>query len=278
MCILFFDFQPFPQSSPYKLILASNRDEFYDRPTDTARFWDDNPNICAGRDRHPLRGGGTWLGMAKTGRIAALTNVRISNADFKLNATGRGQLVVDYVSGNDGTTEDYISGLSATVDSYNEYNLLMGDFGGVDPKMVYFTNQNGGETVSVSPGIHGLSNAKLNFPWKKLVYGKERFTDIVTAPHVSKQQLTEQLFDLMSDKTCCYPDPNLPDTQWSLSWMKGLSSICVNIPDYGTRTQTVILIDGGNHVTYTERTVVDPGTRHHHMTTESLEFDLCTQS
>ena len=49
MCILFFDFEPFPQSGAYKLILSSNRDEFYDRPTDTVRFWADNPNICAGK-------------------------------------------------------------------------------------------------------------------------------------------------------------------------------------------------------------------------------------
>ena len=50
MCILFFDFQPFPSDGgAYKLILASNRDEFYDRPTDEANFWSDNPNICGGR-------------------------------------------------------------------------------------------------------------------------------------------------------------------------------------------------------------------------------------
>ena len=114
MCILFFDFQPFPQSGAYKLILASNRDEFYDRPTDTVRFWDDNPNICAGnstagrylnyfeiltqyvscagRDRLPLRGDGTWLGISRTGRIATLTNVRVRNDDYIPNATGRGYL------------------------------------------------------------------------------------------------------------------------------------------------------------------------------------------
>lgn len=88
------------------------------------------------------------------------------------------------------------------------------------PKMAYFTNQNGGETLSISPGkvcpqsfhfashfntfgqgIHGLSNAKLDSPWEKLIYGKEKFTEIVTAKHTSKHQLTEKLFDLLSDKT-----------------------------------------------------------------------------
>lgn len=49
MCILFFDFEPFPETSAYKLILASNRDEFYDRPTAIASFWNDNTNICAGK-------------------------------------------------------------------------------------------------------------------------------------------------------------------------------------------------------------------------------------
>ena len=86
--------------------------------------------------------------------------------------------------------------------------------------MAYFTNQNGGETISISPGkiasytiinslrycftckgIHGLSNAKLNSPWRKLQYGKERFTDIITSPVTSKDELIEALFGLLSNKT-----------------------------------------------------------------------------
>lgn len=34
-----------------------------------------------------------------------------------------------------------------------------------------------------------------------MLYGKEKFTDIVTTPEISKNKLTEQLFDLLSDKT-----------------------------------------------------------------------------
>ena len=46
MCILFFSFSDDP-SQPYKLVLTSNRDEFYARPTKPAHFWDDN-DIIAG--------------------------------------------------------------------------------------------------------------------------------------------------------------------------------------------------------------------------------------
>lgn len=46
MCILFFHFDP--AHPRYIFIVASNRDEWYDRPTETVSFWGDRPLICAG--------------------------------------------------------------------------------------------------------------------------------------------------------------------------------------------------------------------------------------
>jgi uncharacterized protein with NRDE domain len=57
----------------YPLIVAANRDEFYDRPTDPADFWPDAPTVLGGRD---LKAGGTWLGLDTRGRLAAVTNYR----------------------------------------------------------------------------------------------------------------------------------------------------------------------------------------------------------
>ena len=59
MCVIFFAYQVHPD---FPLVLLANRDEFYNRPTEKARHWDDFPDILAGRD---LVGGGTWLGVTK---------------------------------------------------------------------------------------------------------------------------------------------------------------------------------------------------------------------
>ncbi|CAM9571362.1 unnamed protein product [Ectocarpus sp. 12 AP-2014] len=57
----------------YKLIVASNRDEDLGRPTTPIHFWKDaGSNLLAGRD---LVAGGTWLGVSRSGKFAALTNV-----------------------------------------------------------------------------------------------------------------------------------------------------------------------------------------------------------
>ena len=41
------------------MILAANRDEFYQRPTALADYWEEHPKILAGRD---LKAKGTWMG------------------------------------------------------------------------------------------------------------------------------------------------------------------------------------------------------------------------
>lgn len=59
----------------YPFVMVANRDEYYSRETTQAHWWTDNPNILAGRD---LRKGGTWFGISKQGRFAALTNYRVA--------------------------------------------------------------------------------------------------------------------------------------------------------------------------------------------------------
>ncbi|MFM7522831.1 MAG: NRDE family protein, partial [Betaproteobacteria bacterium] len=70
MCLIVFAWKLIPQCP---LVLAANRDEFFSRPAQSADWWSDQPNVFAGRD---LEGGGTWLGVNRQGRFAALTNIR----------------------------------------------------------------------------------------------------------------------------------------------------------------------------------------------------------
>src|SRR5258708_353534 len=76
----------------YPIVIAANRDEFYDRPTRSLHEWDDDPNIIGGRD---LRAGGSWLAVTLDGRFAAVTNIR--GIDDAPAPRSRGELVGDFV-------------------------------------------------------------------------------------------------------------------------------------------------------------------------------------
>ena len=101
MCLINFHVQDHPI---YRLIVAANRDEFYERPTAPAHFWEDKPHLLAGRD---LSQRGTWLGISKTGRFAALTNYRDASKQ-QSNFRSRGEIVTDFLD-SDVTAAEFLS-------------------------------------------------------------------------------------------------------------------------------------------------------------------------
>ena len=105
----------------YPLIIAANRDEFYHRPTAPLAFWDDHPEILAGRDLQEM---GTWLGVTKKGRIAAITNYR-DPTDINPNAPSRGLLVSDFLI-SDMPAEAYLNAIENSDKNYNGFNLVVG--------------------------------------------------------------------------------------------------------------------------------------------------------
>lgn len=128
MCLLLISYK---MHLTYKIILAANRDEFYDRPAEAANYWKENPSILAGRD---LKAGGTWIGITKEGRFAAITNHR----DIKINKENsptRGKLIIDFLS-NKNSIQDYSKILKETSILYNGYNLIFGD----KDNLFYFSN------------------------------------------------------------------------------------------------------------------------------------------
>src|ERR1043165_8117510 len=94
MCLIFISLNDHPT---YNLIVAANRDEFYNRKTAAADYWKDHPNIIGGRD---LEANGTWMGITTSGRISLLTNYR-DPKNINPNAPSRGHLVSDYLENNE---------------------------------------------------------------------------------------------------------------------------------------------------------------------------------
>lgn len=236
MCLALFSYR---QRSDWPFVFAANRDEFYDRPATPVAFWDDAPQVLAGRD---LQGGGTWCGLTRTGRFAALTNYR-DLRHLKPDAPSRGALVADFLRGTD-PPEAYLHALAAHADRYNGFNLLAGDAGG----LWYFSNYEH-RVRCLPPGLYGLSNHLLDTPWPKVTTGKAALAAVLENGTVAP----EPLFDLLADPSV-YPDDQLPDTGIGLAWERTLSARFIASPRYGTRCSTVLLVNAQGQAHLVERT------------------------
>jgi uncharacterized protein with NRDE domain len=254
MCLLLLALDAHPS---FKLVLAANRDEFYDRPTAPPSFWEDAPYLLAGRD---LAGGGTWLGITRHGRIAATTNYR-DPSSFKKAAPSRGKLVTDFLLGKD-SPSDFLESIRREAGRYNGFNLLVGE-----RDHLLWTSNRSDRIVLLSPGIHGVSNRLLNTPWPKVVRGKALLADALRDhPSVS----SDRLFALLQDRH--QPrDEALPSTGVRLEWERVLAPIFIKSPDYGTRSSTLLFIDRNDHLTFMDWTFngsPEP------VSTAKFEFDL----
>jgi len=236
MCLILFSYRSHPS---YPLILAANRDEFYERPTAPAAFWDDAPHILAGRD---LKEGGTWLGITRTGRLAAITNYRDPRA-VRDHAPSRGTLVSGFLGGDE-SPEEYIRRIRADAGRYSGFNLILGEGGA----LFHFSNMTDA-FQKIAPGMHGISNHLLDTPWPKVERGKRLLEDIISD---RRDVSPEEIFRILADTT--HPDDRqLPDTGVGVAWERVLSAICIRSEGYGTRSSTVILVDGEGNVSFVER-------------------------
>ena len=253
MCLIFLSISQHPT---YQLIVAANRDEFYERKTAPADFWKDHPQILGGRD---LEAGGTWMAMTRSGKISMITNYR-DLKNLKSKAPSRGQLVSDYLIGET-DPENYLKRIAADKDQYNGFNLIVGS-----PAALWYLSNYKSGVEKITSGVHGLSNALLDTPWPKVVSGKNKFEQIVKQDKIE----ADALFTLLLDERVA-PDDQLPDTGVGLERERQLSSMFIKSPGYGSRCSTVVLIDKSNHVLFAER-VYDLQTFQY--TTKKFEFDI----
>lgn len=244
MCLILLAYRCHPG---YPLLIAANRDEFHDRPTAPLAFWDDAPQVLAGRD---LQQGGTWMGISRNGRFAALTNYRDPSRTLS-HAPSRGHLVSDYLQGRE-SVEDYLARLTSQANAYNGFNLLVGD-----AHDLYYYSNYAGAPQALTPGWHGLSNHLLDTPWPKLKHG------LTLMRRTLEQQPIPEPGDLLSvlaDRTPA-PDAALPQTGVPLEWERWLSSIFIDAPGYGTRSSTVLLVSASGQVHMVETTWADGSRR-----------------
>ncbi len=232
MCLIAFAWRAHPQ---FELILAANRDEFHGRPADAANWWQDMPDILAGKD---LQAGGSWLAVSRSGRFATVTNYReqsFTHTDYK----SRGDLVTNFVSGSE-SPKLFSNNIDA--EDYAGFNLLSGD-----SKSISYISNRGDSEDELASGVYGLSNAALDTPWTKLTKSKESLTDLIDADRISAQSLLE----LMGDRNTAAEDVNSEHLPQEMA--SALTAPFIVTPDYGTRCTTVLLRREDGHTEFTER-------------------------
>ncbi|CAN9513553.1 unnamed protein product [Ophioblennius macclurei] len=275
MCIIFFKFDPRPASkNAYRLILAANRDEFYNRPSKAAEFWGTNGDILSGLDQEYGKEGGSWLGISKRGKLAAITNYMDGRPNP--DKQGRGFLVSNYLTEKDVDSYSYLKKVSSEGHVYNGFNLITAEFKAKQDIVCYYGNRGSPEPIRLNPGIYGLSNSLLDTPWRKLVKGKRHFSDVVSDPSLSSDRLVQELLNVLNDEELNIPDP-IQESQgegcgYPKSLVEAYSAVCVRAPGYGTRTNTVVLIDAEGNVTFTERNMLDCDASK--WSTNSFQFQL----
>lgn len=242
MCLIVFAYDCHPA---YRLILGANRDEYHNRPTEPARFWNDAPHVLAGRDKVA---GGTWLGVTTDGTLAAITNYR-DPVQQVVDPPSRGNLVAGFLQNQRDTVEEFQGVLNRDGALYDGFNLLYG----TADHLYYHTNR-GGSSGPVMPGVHGLSNHLLDTGWPKVTVAKTRLKAVVQPVQVDP----EEIFSALSDPAL-FEDRLLPDTGIGQERERLLSPIFINGKEYGTRSTTVLLIDRSGCVTFIERSFTSSG-------------------
>ena len=221
MCLIAWNWQP---ASRHPLLLIANRDEYYARPTLPLHWWHDAP-ILAGRD---LQAGGSWLGISRTGRLAALTNHR-DPANVRVDAPSRGALVSAFLQ-TELSASDYLTELASRAADYNPFNLLV-----FDGTRLMGLESRHAKVITMQPGIGAVSNADFLTPWPKLSRLSASLQTLLAQAHPSDAELLA----LLHNPTLA-ADDDLPTTGIPLEFERALSAAFIALPDYGTRASSVV--------------------------------------
>lgn len=240
------------QHGRFPLVVASNRDEFFERPAAPMDWWSatgpaEATEVLAGRD---LSAGGSWFGLSRTGRLAMITNVREPGL-VRPDAPSRGGIVVDWLRERELPLPTFWQRLQA--DRHNGFNLIAADL--TRGEWHYASNRLAAPRP-LPPGLHGLSNASLDTPWPKVAGLKRRLQDALLAAE-DVAGLAGRLLEALADRRVA-PDAELPRTGVPIELERGLAPAFIAMParGYGTRCSTVLIterLEGRHHTHLVER-------------------------
>lgn len=258
MCIIFLHCDQSSRFGKYKLVIAANRDESFSRRAKQADFLANDSNVLCGIDLQD-KINGTWLGVTKKGKFGFVTNY-LTLSTIEPGAS-RGSVVKNFLSSSY-TPNEYNNSVLKN-EFLRPFNFIGGQVFVNESKidMSYYSNFDDSSPFDLLKDCYVLTNTSLNSHWNKAKHGTEVFKSILKTSAINPNDLTEILMTkLLSDKTSLYPDRLIEsqcNSKFDIAKMKSYCSVMVGgLPDYGTRAQTVVLVDDNNHMYFTERSLV----------------------
>lgn len=236
MCLIAFAYEVHPD---WPLLMVANRDEFHARAAAPVAWWEDRPAILAGRD---LQESGAWLGVSRSGRVAAVTNVRGPDAAIR-KPRSRGALVADFLDGAP-SADSFGAALAPHAPEFGGFNLLLFDGGALR----YVSNRPGFVSHAVEPGVHALSNAQLDTPWPKAEAARHAMHHWIARDFADEGALLAAFADPTQAA-----DAQLPHTGVGLEFERALSSAFIRMGAYGTRCTSLLRVARNGHAELFER-------------------------
>lgn len=240
MCLIVFAWHP---KTPQPLLVAANRDEFHQRAAAPMHWWEDDPTILAGRD---LEAGGTWLGVSRSGRFAAVTNIRDPDAGDTPAPRSRGDLTREFLAGNT-SAERYVDTVFGRRGEYLGFNLLVSD--GSALWYLHGSRGKSAEARALGRGVYGLSNAALDVPWPKVERGKARMTALLNSGEVPSHK---RLRSVVNDPQLA-DDSALAGHGLDGEMARQLSAQFIVTPSYGTRCCSTLFRDASGALQLAEQ-------------------------
>ena len=239
MCLIVFAYQAHKK---FPLLVAANRDELYDRASETSHFWLDKPDLLAGRD---VFANGTWLGISKRGRFAAITN-GINAKSKHIKKLSRGSIVVDFLAGEASANQCAREVLSQA-SKFNGFHLIVYDM----KSMCYVDSDSNildQEVCQLSPGIYGLSNAGIYSDWPKCEIGKNKMSEIINSNSFDFKDLIKVISSRKLASKNQLKKLGLCEKKDIL-----VSGQFVSTENYGTRCSTLVSISSKQTVNWLEK-------------------------
>ncbi|XP_011143841.1 transport and Golgi organization 2 homolog isoform X2 [Harpegnathos saltator] len=229
----------------------------YKRPALLAHYWDKHPECLGGIDMEPGKEGGTWLALSTKGKAAIILNFVNKEGVPNMSRKSRGSLIKNFITSND-SIELYLNKLhkeNINIQPYNPYCLVLLDLNNANVHYLNSCVECTGPMMCNSD-IIGIGNSGIDYPYKKVETGKEEFKVIVKNADISNQNnLIEKLVNFLKSKERHLPDPELQSR--CPTRYEDHSSIFVSVgKEYGTRTHSILLVDGSNCITFLEETLM----------------------